>query len=356
MKPAAGWSGGFPCRTSCSQAPGSCCRWTNLARTSAQATGWLDQTLPAHWQDLPALETHVGKVVYRTTFEWDAGATPHRIALRLNGVFYRYQARLNGRAIGGGEGYFFPHEHDVTDLLAPHNELIIEVDSPVERSCLEKEMITGVFAHWDAISSYKYNAGGLWLPVELVHRPDLHIKGCMIHLETFDDGGAHVGLRLDIKVTKAEAAQWRITFTPHNFEGASQIFEGAVDLAEGEYGCQQQLSVSPYKLWWTHDMGHPHLYRVEVKLEGASEHAVTWEGVTGLRTWEMDNYIGKLNGQRLYLKGCNYPPGDARLATMTRERAKTDIQLAKDAHMNMLRVHAHVDHPASTTRPTNRAS
>ena len=31
---------------------------------------------------------------------------------------------------------------------------------------------------------------------------------------------------------------------------------------------------------------------------------------------------------------------------MTRARAKTDIQLAKDAHMNMLRIHAHVDHPA----------
>lgn len=312
----------------------------------SSVAGWHEQEMPAHWQDLPAMETHVGKVVYRKTFTWDASAHPHRMWLRLRGVFYRYQLRLNGHALGGGEGYFFPQEHEVTPYLQAENELIIEVDSPVERSCLEKEMITGVFAHWDAMSSYKYNPGGLWLPVELVAHPNVHIKGAMVHLERFDDIAAHVSLRLDLKVVNAGTASWHVTFEPHNFEGPAQAFEGTIELAEGEYGWQQHLSVSPFKLWWTHDLGHPHMYKVTVRLDGAIDHPVRWEGLTGLRTWEMDNYIGKLNGQRLYLKGSNYPPGDARLASMTRERARQDIQLAKDAHMNMLRVHAHVDHPA----------
>lgn len=306
---------------------------------------WHEQELPAHWQDLPALETHVGKVVYRKTFQWDPQAHPHRIWVRLRGVFYRFRLRLNGHPIGSGEGYFFPQEFEATPYLQAHNELIIEVDSPVERNSLEKQMLTGVFAHWDAMSSYKYNPGGLWLPVELVAHPDVHIKGAMVHLERFDDMAAHVALRLDLKVSNAGQARWHVTFKPHNFEGPSQVFEGTIDLAEGDYGWQQQLSVSPYKLWWTHDLGYPHLYHVTVTLDGAIDHPVRWEGVTGLRTWEMDDFKAKLNGQRLYIKGSNYPPGDARLATMTRERARQDIQLAKDAHMNMLRVHAHVDHP-----------
>lgn len=309
--------------------------------------GWHEQVLPAHWQDLPALETHTGKVVYRKTFHFSpSDGQPRRRWLRLRGVFYRYRIRLNGQLVGAAEGYFFPQEFEVTALLQPENELIIEVDSPVERSCLEKETITGVFAHWDALSSYKYNAGGLWLPVELVYHPDVHVERAMLHLDRFDDQAAHVVMRLDLKVSNPGAARWHVTFTPRNFEGPAQTFEGDVQLAEGRYGWQHTLSLPSYKLWWTHDLGFPHLYDVTVRLDGPIDHPVFWQGTVGLRTWEMRDYIGRLNGQRLYVKGSNYPPGDARLATMTRERADLDMRLAKDAHMNMLRVHAHVDHPA----------
>lgn len=306
---------------------------------------WHAQALPAQWQELPELETHTGKVVYRKAFTWSpADFTPGQVFLKLSGVFYRYRVRLNGAIVGEGEGYFFPHEFDVTALLKPENELLLEVDSPVERAKLGKETITGVFAHWDALSSYKYNAGGVWLPVELVVHPEVHVKRAMVHLESFNDDEAHVALRLDLKVATAGRASWQVTFTPENFLGEPRLFTGEVDLAAGEYGWQQNLSLSPYKLWWTHDLGFPHLYRVKVELKGVTD--ATWEGVTGLRTWSFDEYIGRLNGQRVYLKGSNYPPADARLATMNRERAALDMQLAKDAHMNMLRVHAHVDHPA----------
>lgn len=321
---------------------------TEFASHYAPDAPWHEQELPAHWQEVPALETHTGKVVYRKEFSWrpEGGHVPGKVFVRLGGVFYRYRVRLNGQDVGQGEGYFFPHELDVTALLKEHNELIIEVDSPVERSKLGKETITGVFAHWDALSSYKYNAGGLWLPVELVVHPDVHIKRAMVHLESFDDTAAHVAVRLDLKVAAPSQARWRVTFTPENFEGESRVFEGDVALAEGEYGWQQAMPLAPYKLWWTHDLGFPHLYRVVVELMGAIDHPVRWEGVTGLRSWSFENYIGRLNGQRLYLKGSNYPPGDARLASMNRERAALDIRLAREAHMNMLRVHAHVDHPA----------
>jgi beta-mannosidase len=309
---------------------------------------WHQQELPGHWQELTALEQHTGKMVYRKTFDWapTLGGPTGKLFLRLSGVFYRYHLKLNGIAIGDGEGYFFPQEFDITEVLKPQNELVIEVDSPVERSKLDKETITGVFAHWDALSSYKYNPGGVWLPVEIVLHPDVHIKRALIQLESFDQETAHIGVRLDLKVAAKTQANWRVTFTPHNFEGEAREFQGEIALAEGEYGWQQAIALAPYKLWWTHDTGFPHLYKVEVVLEGAIDHPVHWEGITGLRTWSFENFIGRLNGQRLYLKGSNYPPGDARLGTMNRERAALDMRLAKDAHMNMLRIHAHVDHPA----------
>ena len=38
--------------------------------------------------------------------------------------------------------------------------------------------------------------------------------------------------------------------------------------------------------------------------------------------------------------------GDTCIARMTVERGRQDLQLARDCHMNLLRMHAHVDHPA----------
>jgi beta-mannosidase len=310
--------------------------------------GWLEQVLPAHWQEHPSLAAHSGKVVYRKSFAGPVGP-PRRRWLRLRGVFYRFRVRLNGAPVGEGEGYFFPQEFEITELLQAENELVIEVDSPTERSCLEKETITGVFAHWDALSSYAYNAGGLWLPVEIVAHPEVHIERALVHLERFDEVAATVALRLDLRVSAPGPARWSVTFTPHNFEAEPVRFDGTIELAEGHYGWQQALRLESYRLWWTHDLGQPALYRVEVRLDGPIDHPVRWEGVTGLRTWEMRDYVAHLNGRRLYVKGSNYPPGDARLGTMTAERAAEDMRLATEAHMNMLRVHAHVDHPALYT-------
>src|SRR6476620_4012939 len=68
---------------------------------------WLEQDLPAHWQQHPLLESYTGKMVYRKRFAfqglgvrgWGLGAerptpnpqslTPNpRYWLRLNGTFY----------------------------------------------------------------------------------------------------------------------------------------------------------------------------------------------------------------------------------------------------------------------------
>lgn len=309
---------------------------------------WIEQVLPAHWQEHPELAEHTGRVVYRKVFTLEEAAfqAPGRVELRVRGIFYRFRIHLNGALIANSEGYFFPHHFDVTRHLAETNELIIEVESPQERSCLEKETITGVFAHWDALSSYRYNPGGVWLPVELIRLGPLHVREALFRLDTFDDTCAFIAARLNLAIETPQSAKWTITVSPHNFLGAPQIFEGTIELPEGLYGWHHNLTLSPYKLWWSHDMGFPALYRIHVMLEGQTGARTEWEGISGLRTWEMRDYIAYLNGKRLYIKGSNYPPSDARLAGLTAQRAHQDLELAKSAHMNMLRVHAHVDHPA----------
>jgi len=128
--------------------------------------GWYAATVPAHWQQIPELAHHHGKVLYRCRFTHNEQTPAIRRWLRFAGVFYRSRSYLNGVDLGAHEGYFIPYEVEVSDLLRRENTLLVEVDCPEERNKLGKTLITGVFSHWDCLDP-QANPGGIWLPVTL---------------------------------------------------------------------------------------------------------------------------------------------------------------------------------------------
>jgi beta-mannosidase len=312
----------------------------------AEEAPWITHSVPDHWQNHPELRHHSGKLLYRRFFNWESAGADRDVFLRLSGVFYRHRICLNGQWIGSGAGYFFSHDYLVSHLLGPGNELLIEVDSPIERACLEKETITGVFAHWDAMSSYHYNAGGLWQDVELIERAAFHVDALQSHLLEQNQDHSRISVNFGHTLAVAFRATWVLTLTPTNFEGQTIRADGHVALEPDQDNGSFVVNVPALELWWTHDLGFPHLYQVHLALTGPDGQVSEAERLTGFRLWRMDDYVAWLNGKRLYIKGSNYAPGDVRLAMMNLERAQCDMALAKAAHMNMLRIHAHVDHPA----------
>lgn len=351
--------------------------------------GWLTQELPAHWQQLPELATHTGKTVYRKNFRLRAKAG-HTYRLRLNGIFYFSTVYLNGQCLGSNEGYFFPQEYEITRLLLPEepaepaepggtpgspedavttttgypeNLLVVEVDCPEEKEKNNKRLITGVFSHWDAMDPAT-NPGGIWLPVEILETGGAYIREKYFWTESFSGSVAQVNSRLVIHSDAQRDVQIQVSFTPGNFQGRPTTASRKVRLKAGENELLDRWEVEDCHLWWTHDHGFPHLYNVEIRLGDAPFKKATFEDAAGnatnppaalldreefsfgIRTVKLQDWICHLNGKRIFLKGNNYPPGDTRIATMTLERYRADLNLAKDAHMNILRVHAHVEHPA----------
>ncbi len=307
--------------------------------------GWLEMEVPSHWQQHPDLELYSGKVVYRRAFSFRR-RRGKRYRLRLNGVFYRSTVYLNGQLLGESEGYFFPQEYEVTGFLKRENTLLVEVDCPNEEDKRRKTLITGVFSDWDALDP-RANPGGIWLPVRIVESGEVYIKQNRFRLGSLADNVAQVQAKVVLDAATPASAELRITFSPHNFEGKPQTFVQQVQLDRGSNEVSVPLTIEEPRLWWTHDYGFPHLYHVtvEVKSAGRRKASDRSEFNFGLRTFEMRDWIAYLNGRRLFLKGNNYGPGDARPATMNRERFQQDLELAKQAHMNMLRVHAHIEHP-----------
>lgn len=321
---------------------------------------WLEQDLPAHWQQHSLLESYIGKMVYRKRFTMDSdeirstseardNATRHsslitRYWLRLNGVFYWSQPYFNGVDLGRHEGYFAPQEHEVTRWIAGENTLIIEAECPDERDKLGKRMITGVFSHWDCLDPGT-NPGGIWLPVELITTGPTRIKEVLVHTETLGDTTAELRYRVALDAATAGDITLRWTLTPKNFAGEVQVIEQRRALAQGQQQLAGLLDVRDPQLWWTHDLGHPSCYTITLAVvqDGApsDERVFTF----GIRRFELHKWVVYLNGVRLFIKGNNYAPGDTRIATMTPERYAHDMRLAQECHMNLLRVHAHVDHP-----------
>lgn len=328
--------------------------------------GWIAASVPGHWQQLPALERHAGKTVYRCRFAWNqrrrtkdesqAAALERpwssvpgpwsslRYWLRLNGVFYRSRPYLNGIDLGPHEGYFAPNEQEVTGLLQAENSLLVEVDCPDERDKLDKRMVTGIFSHWDCLDPLA-NPGGIWLPVELHASGPTRLRHCRLLTLQCDERVAQLRFDLDLDAADESQATIRLRFVPRTWDGATQQFEQRRTLRRGPQELGGLIKLREPRLWWTHDLGRPDLYDVTVEILVGDELSDATTVTFGACSFELRDWIPHLNGVRFLAKGNNYPPGDMRIATMTRARFDQDLQLARDCHMNLLRIHAHVDHP-----------
>lgn len=323
------------------------------SQAAGDESGWLTQDLPAHWQEHPALAGYSGRVVYQRRFT-PGPAEGSRQFIRVNGVFYRYSAYLNRALLGSHEGYFAPADFEVTNCLTGEDLLTLEVECPDESEKLGKRLITGVFSHWDHLDP-ALNPGGVWLPVQLYSTGPARIVHLATQLTGFDAGAAHVKVRLEADLARPHLGAGRepaqdplvhLTFTPANFPGEPQTFRFRARLEPGLNRLAFDCPVERYRLWWTHDLGEPNLYHVEARLVDRDGQLLDRLTVrTGLRTIALRNWNFYLNQERLFIKGENYPPPEARLARVIRDRVEADLDLAVGAHLNMLRLHAHVDHP-----------
>jgi beta-mannosidase len=87
-------------------------------------------TMPCRWHD-GGLKDFAGRVRFRRRFGYPGRIDPHeRVWLTFAGVDYFAAVWLNGRELGTHRGAFIPFEYDVTALLQPRNELVVEVDCP----------------------------------------------------------------------------------------------------------------------------------------------------------------------------------------------------------------------------------
>ncbi len=308
--------------------------------------------MPGHWRSDASFADADGPIFYRTSFSLDSPADASglpklaiaddqvRTWLRFDGIFYDADVFLNGSYLGDTSGYFFPHTFEITDQLVVRDthELAVEVNCWPQKDKQAKRNLTGAFQHADYIDP-DWNPGGIWQPVHVSTTGPVAIRFFRVICTEASEHSATLAIRA---VVDSETAREVVFAT----EVAGVQHEHPQPLAAGENRVEWTVSITDPELWWPHSLGEQTLHDVHVELrldDGELSDQRTRR--TGFRSVRTDNWVTSINGTRLFLKGINLAPTTRGLADATVEQVEGDMTAAKDAGLDMVRVHSHIARP-----------
>ena len=301
--------------------------------------GWAQVAIPSHWQRSPGFADADGPLLYRRAFDAERPRPDQRWWLTLEGVFYQSDVWLDGTYLGDTEGYFAGHSFEVTDQLGArdHHTLAVEVTCAPQRDLAHKRNLTGVFQHSDAVDP-ALNPGGIWRPVRIERSGPARITRHRVICREADRERATIALNASINTTVEREVVVRTTVAgvdhlqPHH-------------LSPGDNEIHWTVVVPRPELWWPHSLGDQPLHEltVEVSCDGAvSDRRRTR---VGFRSVRMRDWILRVNGERLFLKGANLGPTSYWLAEAGMDEARRDLDLARGAHLDLVRVRGHIARP-----------
>jgi beta-mannosidase len=138
---------------------------------------------------------------------------------------------------------------------------------------------------------------------------------------------------------------------PGDNSSAAVVAEQTLPLTQTADGlrCVTHISIDKPQLWWTHDLGDPALYLLQVELLRESLVLDTITDEVGIRTLALDQspdpdepgtrfFRFVLNGVPLFARGTDWIPADSFVGAVSPERYATLLDLAREGNNTMLRV------------------
>ncbi len=325
----------------------------SFATEDHDVSGWQPVTVPGHWEHETKLGTVDGPVMYRRTFTHQPPHGNERFWLVFDGVMYQGDIWLNGTYVGDTEGYFAPHEFDVTDLMAGRSEHILaaEITCAPPHDLTAKRNLTGVFQHWDCRDP-DTNPGGIWRSVRIERTLSARLNETRVMCRDADEERATIEVRSLIDTTTPGPTM--ITTTVRH---ANTVIVHSKEhaLALGENRLAWTINVDQPNLWWPRALGEQPLYVVSVELGEPREtptevaapaqpsHAISRR--LGLRRVTLRNWQLAINGETLFVKGINVGPTNMSMALASPAELRADVELAASLGMDLIRVHGHITRP-----------
>ncbi|USD38077.1 glycoside hydrolase family 2 protein [Ferrimonas sp. SCSIO 43195] len=314
---------------------------------------WPEIRVPGNWSS-QGFDTQ-GAHWYRTRFQWQPQSQSAGQRLWFEGVDYQAEVWLNGQYLGQHRGYFGAFYFDVdTELKPGANLLAVRVDSPLESQqgdswSLHKTLIKGVLGHHDTRAGGAWsdrgqerNTGGIWGRVWLQPQGEVRLNSQRWHSQ-IDADLSRGQWQLSYLSEQQHLGEWQLSLTPVNFQGQAETWRQPGQLPAGDGQVTLLIPEAKRPLWWPRERGAPNLYRLQARFVSDGQTLLHSQQTVGFRSIDYDGQLGRwsVNGQPLFLRGTNYIAHQF-LSQADDSLLLQDLQLMQQAHINVVRVHAHL--------------
>ncbi len=274
---------------------------------------------------------------YRRTFNIDKVDPGQTFRLRFNGISYRADVWLNGKKIASAdtiEGSFRQFILDVTPyIIKGLNVLALKVAKA------EGGDLNIGFVDWNPEPAD--NNMGIWRDVQLISSGPVSIEQPFLITDVDTATLDHAAITLKIKLHNYSDKEMNGTLNA-KIENDIHISK-EVKLAVGETKevtldstDYPTLKIAHPKLWWTHDLGKPNLYSLEINYVSNNQVSDVRKIKFGIRSvigyWTEQGFRAyRLNGKNILIKGGGWTDPMLLNATPAYERAGIDYAV----HMNL---------------------
>ncbi|MDP4241043.1 MAG: glycoside hydrolase family 2 TIM barrel-domain containing protein, partial [Bacteroidota bacterium] len=275
---------------------------------------------------------------YLTTFKIPENWTDKQIFLNFGGVQSAFYVWVNGQKVGYSENSMSPAEFDITSYIHKgENKLAVEVYKYCDGSYLEDQDI--------------WRLGGIFRDVDLIARPKIFIGDYFVKAipdKTYENANVSIDLNLDNRQLQNIAGlQVEAEITGFSKSG------GYIDIpvsAKVPVSKSKQVSftisslIKQPRLWSAET---PELYHLTIKLKNKKNEMVDKaECCFGVRKIEVRGDVFLINGRAVKLKGINRHEQNPRTGKyMNRQLMVRDMELMKQANINMIRTSHYPDDP-----------
>lgn len=309
--------------------------------------------VPSNWE-LEGFHNYSGVIWYIKHFKIpDKQKLETCNFLEFNGVDYFADIWLNGNYLGNHEGYFQKFYINVSDklLFESNNIIIIKVNSPREEPeevwPLKKQLIKGIFNHhdcrpgsWSLEHGQDMNTGGIWNDVNLFYNTKLIINNTKItSILDNDYKSATINVSIDYRSNFSEPKNVRLKIDILDSNSNKTELLKNIELSSGNSQLDISFKLANPLLWWSWDLGTQNQYKIKFNIKNV----ITFTEKFAIRKVEInENDQFLLNGKNLFLRGTNIIPAQF-LSELKKKRIKKIVGLIKEANINAVRVHAHVN-------------
>jgi beta-mannosidase len=276
------------------------------------------------------------------------------ICLHAEGLDTYARIAVNGNVVASTENMFIQHEFELKKYLREgKNSIEILFDSPVMVSkALESKygrLLVSSESHRVYVRKAQYSFGwdwgpklttsGIWRNISLHAFSHAKLKDSFIRVLSVSKREALLEVSVDVPRWDEQPLAIRVFIAGEDLSLEQEISVKATEV-------KFQLRVPNPHLWWPNGYGEQPLYHAVFSLICNGDVIHQLETPFAIRTVKLlqqkdeegTSFIMEINGVKIYCKGADWIPSDNFIPRIPEATYEKLLHLAKDAHMNMIRV------------------